>query len=57
MGYYHLVDSQYTYGCLYDSTEEANKQATKEIEEMRTKAQEQHEDCLISGSLIVEVQE
>ncbi|MCM1557892.1 MAG: hypothetical protein NC087_10275 [Anaeroplasma bactoclasticum] len=51
-----LVDSQYTYEQLYNSYEEAENQATKEIQEMIDKAKKQHEDILGAGYYIKEVE-
>ncbi len=51
-----LVDSQYTYNCLYNSYEEAENQATKEIQKMIDEAHDCHEDILWPGHYIKEVE-
>lgn len=52
-----LRDSKESYGIVYDSYDEAENQATKEIQEMIDKAKNQHEDILGLGHYIKEVEE
>lgn len=52
-----LSDSKESYGIVYDSYDEAENQATKEIQEMIDKAKNQHEDILCPRYYIKEVEE
>lgn len=50
-----LIDSEKTYNETYDSYDEADEEALKEVNRLRDKAAEEYEDVLLTGYEIEEV--